>query len=1169
MSLTSKDMSKMPVFDGDDKNWTSWKRLLRSYLRRHSKKEFDLLDATTKQRNSPRPKTQVSASIEGASDEHKAREQDSKPQVEVDNLKIKLYDTLVLTCRGQAAAVISTLPDQDDEDGAKAWLALLAKYEVHTRARFVVLHHQLMHAQLDMANPDKYFHTIDLLRKQLSEVSSDRRLMSDEEMISFALFALPSDVAYLRSVLEADSNLTYAMLKNHVRSHAEGSSSGNNTNEEKALASMAAASRFRGTCFKCGRRGHRANQCKNAKSNSKPSQMCSNCGRPGHDSKTCYAPGGDKHHASVAHTKSREYAFSTIAGADSTLWIVDSGCTAHMTCERSDLSNLRNITPTEVVCGGDAVLVSRQAGTVSIATKSSSGDPTTLVLHHVLYVPGLGKRLFSVKKFAEDKSSNRVLFSHKGNIVSTDQVEIRLREHDKLYVFPRMKSEMSLTSVAQLWHRRLGHVNQVTVSKVLDSNPKLKHLTVPDHTCEDCAQTKSTRTSFRRAARRRSTAKLQLVHSDVWGPISPTSVGGAKYAVIFVDDYTRVKKLYFMTRKSEVPEKFQSFIDEVARPENLKIARLRSDCGGEYKSARMQKLCLSYGIRQEFSAPYSQEQNGVAERSWRTLGRMAKAMLKDAGLSKTFWAEAMETASFIANRLPTNALSGDNPYHRWTRCKPDYERFRVFGCPVYVHVHRKQDKLQDNAIKCIFLGYDYYNPRAYRVWNPKTRKVMTSAHVRFQEQGGLHGSQQPEQKAQEEPLVQYQNMYQDQLPSRGPRDANDSFMEQTDGPESESDSKLSDDADSDCSLGADDDMCDIGQADGDTKIQEHTPQSALDELPPPGNAYNLRTRRAPRHTAMAAITCDEPTYREALAGPQATEWKKAMKAEYDALVANGTWDVVPRPKGMNIIGSKWVLRVKRNADGSVCKFKARFVARGFSQVFGEDYFETFSPVTQCTSIRCLVALAAQHGWKLYQMDVCSAFLNADVQEEIYVRPPPGMEGEMSGQVLRLRKSLYGLKQAPRNWNGLLDSFLLSVGLKKSAADPCLYSNGHQVMVTVWVDDLILTGAHQQRINKLKTQLSNRFKMKDEGELNWCLGMRIITHQDGHITMDQEQYIKTMLARFKMSECKPASTPAALGVRLLKQDGPQTKSEIADMKEVPYRAVPSDCFSTHPSERAQT
>ena len=471
-----------------------------------------------------------------------------------------------------------------------------------------------------------------------------------------------------------------------------------------------------------------------------------------------------------------------------------------------------------------------------------------------------------------------------------------------------------------------------------------------------------------------------------------------------------------------------------------------------------------------------------------------------------------------------------------------------------MHVHRKQDKLQDNATKCIFLGYDYSNPRAYRVWNPKTRKVMTSAHVRFQEQGGLHGSQQPEQKAQEEPLVQYQNMYQDQLPSRGPRDANDSFMEQADGPESESDSKLSDDADSDCSLGADDDMCDIGQADGDTKIQEHTPQSALDELPPPGNAYNLRTRRAPRHTAMAAITCDEPTYREALAGPQATEWKKAMKAEYDALVANGTWDVVPRPKGMNIIGSKWVLRVKRNADGSVCKFKARFVARGFSQVFGEDYFETFSPVTQCTSIRCLVALAAQHGWKLYQMDVCSAFLNADVQEEIYVRPPPGMEGEMSGQVLRLRKSLYGLKQAPRNWNGLLDSFLLSVGLKKSAADPCLYSNGHQVMVTVWVDDLILTGAHQQRINKLKTQLSNRFKMKDEGELNWCLGMRIITHQDGHITMDQEQYIKTMLARFKMSECKPASTPAALGVRLLKQDGPQTKSEIADMKQVPYRAA---------------
>jgi hypothetical protein len=278
-----------------------------------------------------------------------------------------------------------------------------------------------------------------------------------------------------------------------------------------------------------------------------------------------------------------------------------------------------------------------------------------------------------------------------------------------------------------------------------------------------------------------------------------------------------------------------------------------------------------------------------------------------------------------------------------------------------------------------------------------------------------------------------------------------------------------------------------------------------------------------------------------------------MRQEYDSLVENRTWDVVQRPRSKNVIGSKWVLRVKRNADGSVNKYKARLVAQGFSQVYGEDYFDTFSPVTRSTSIRCLVALAAQHGWKLYHMDVCSAFLNADVKEELYVRPPPGMEEELGGRVLRLRKSLYGIKQAPRNWNELFHSYLVSLGYKRSEADPCVYSKGNEVMLAVWVDDTILTGSNTSATQQLKSDLKRRFKMKDEGELSWCLGMRISTHGD-HVTMDQEQYIENMLARFGMSNCKPAKTPAALGIHLTKQDAPQTSQEAMEMKSVPYRSA---------------
>ena len=476
----------------------------------------------------------------------------------------------------------------------------------------------------------------------------------------------------------------------------------------------------------------------------------------------------------------------------------------------------------------------------------------------------------------------------------------------------QVSTEKGLATVAQLWHRRLGHVNSATVKCVLDANPALRRKKLPDHVCENCAETKSVRASFPKSAHRRTKAKLQLVYTDLWGPITPTSIGGAAYAVIFVDDYTRLKKLYFMARKSELPAKLQDFVADVAVPEDLTIKRLRSDCGGEYKSAKMKSLCRKLGIKQEFSAPYSQAQNGVAERSWRTLSRMAKAMLKDAGLPKKFWAEAMNTVCYTGNRLPTNALNGDSPYRRWTNQMPKYSRLRVFGCPVFVHVHANRKKLDDNAMKCIFLGYDYQST-AYRIWNPATCRVIHSVHVRFQEQASSHEDDTSPDAAQADDCPSYQDMPV-AVPAgagsqQGPDEADESFADEADGPESDADSKLSDDADSDSTL---------GDADDDVYLGGHDEmESSLAGLPSPEDSerrYNLRPRHAaaerrynlrPRHAAMVA-TNDEPTYREALVGSETAQWRQAMQEEYKTLVDNGTWSIVERPKDKNVIDSKWV-----------------------------------------------------------------------------------------------------------------------------------------------------------------------------------------------------------------------------------------------------------------------
>jgi hypothetical protein len=193
-------------------------------------------------------------------------------------------------------------------------------------------------------------------------------------------------------------------------------------------------------------------------------------------------------------------------------------------------------------------------------------------------------------------------------------------------------------------------------------------------------------------------------------------------------------------------------------------------------------------------------------------------------------------------------------------------------------------------------------------------------------------------------------------------------------------------------------------------------------------------------------------------------WQDAMTEEYQSILKNDVWDIVPRPEGKSVVTSKWIYKIKHAVDGSVKKYKARFVARGFSQVAGVDYDETFAPVAQHTSIRTIIALAAYMGWKLHQIDVKTAFLNGEIDEEVYIKQPEGfMIHDKKTHVCRLKKALYGLKQAPRTWYENMDGFLMSVGFNKSVVDPNLYYHivGNKCLILVlYVDDLFLTSSER-------------------------------------------------------------------------------------------------------------
>nr|ABA99612.1 retrotransposon protein, putative, unclassified [Oryza sativa Japonica Group] len=256
-------------------------------------------------------------------------------------------------------------------------------------------------------------------------------------------------------------------------------------------------------------------------------------------------------------------------------------------------------------------------------------------------------------------------------------------------------------------------------------------------------------------------------------------------------------------------------------------------------------------------------------------------------------------------------------------------------------------------------------------------------------------------------------------------------------------------------------------------------------------------------------------------------WIKAMEDEIHMIEKNNTWELVDRPRDREVIGVKWVYKTKLNPDGSVQKYKARLVAKGFKQKPGIDYYETYAPVARLETIRTIIALAAQKRWKIYQLDVKSAFLNGYLDEEIYVEQPEGFSvqgGE--NKVFRLKKALYGLKQAPRAWYSQIDKYFIQKGFAKSISEPTLYVNktGTDILiVSLYVDDLIYTGNSEKMMQDFKKDMMHTYEMSDLGLLHYFLGMEVHQSDEG-IFISQRKYAKNILKKFKMDNCKSVTTP---------------------------------------------
>src|SRR5688500_14467405 len=591
---------------------------------------------------------------------------------------------------------------------------------------------------------------------------------------------------------------------------------------------------------------------------------------------------------------------------------------------------------------------------------------------------------------------------------------------------------------------------------------------------------------------------LELLHMDLFGSIAYISIDRSKYCLVIVDDYSRFTWVFFLQEKFHTQETLKGFLRRAQNEFSLRIKKIRSDNGMEFKNSQIEGFLEEEGIKHEFSSPYTPQQNGVVKRKNRTLLDVARTMLDEYKTSDRIWAEAVNTACYAINRLYLHRILKKTSYELLTGKKPNVSYFRVFGSKCFILVKRgRKSKFAPKAVEGFLLGYDS-NTRAYRVFNKSTGLVEVSCDTVFDETNDSQVQQVDlyELDDEEAPCVALRNMsIGDVCPkeSEEPTQAQDQLSSSMQAsPPTQDEDQVQDDENEDKEDEPPQEEDNDQGGDEDKEDEEDEEQR-----PPHPRVHQAIQRDHPVDTILGDIHkgvttrsrvahfCEHYSFvssiephrvEEAL---QDSDWVVAMQEELNNFTRNEVWHLVPRPN-QNVVGTKWVFRNKQDEHGVVTRNKARLVAKGYSQVEGLDFGETYAPVARLESIRILLAYATYHGFKLYQMDVKIAFLNGLIKEEVYVEQPPDFEdSEYPNHVYKLSKALYGLKQAPRAWYECLRDFLITNGFKVRKADPTLFTKTVAKDLFVcqnYVDDIIFGSTNKLTCEEFSRIMIQKFEM---------------------------------------------------------------------------------------------
>ncbi|KAJ9558330.1 hypothetical protein OSB04_012944 [Centaurea solstitialis] len=621
--------------------------------------------------------------------------------------------------------------------------------------------------------------------------------------------------------------------------------------------------------------------------------------------------------------------------------------------------------------------------------------------------------------------------------------------------------------------------------------------------CAACEKGKQTRASFKSKQVSTINSPFHLLHMDLFGPVNIQSMGGKRFTLVIVDEYSRYTWVFFLRAKNETPQLIIAFILRMEKYNQITVRSIRSDHGTEFKNSVLDEFLVSKGISQNFSSVRTPQQNGVAERRNCTLIEAARSMLIEARLPIQFWDEAVNTACYTQNRSLIVKRFKKTAYELFRGRKPNIECFHIFGCNCYIKNNRDAlGKFDAKADDGFLVGYSTIS-KAYRVFIKRRQTIEETIHVKFDESNPFSFSLFSDNNDVDQWANSYFQVPENEtpdtnIPSAGtPSPIPNGFEEIPEIPQDPPEDIPSTSRSSEAApLIADPPQLDaVAEESSSTVAAEPlqvvpqppalrwTRDHPIDQvLGDPSTGVKTRHQASNHCLYVCFLSENEPSkIEEALADPF---WVSGMQEELAEFERNLVWTLVHRPSKKTIIGLKRIFRNKLDEHGIVIRNKARLVAQGYRQEEGIDYDETFAPVARLEEIRFFLAYAAHMKFQVFQMDVKSAFVNGKLTEEVYVAQPPGFtDPKHPDHVYKLNKAL-----------------MLFVKTYKD----------HVFFAQIYVDDIIFGSTKAKLCKKFEALMQAEYKMSMMGELTHFLGLQVKQSEKG-IFISQASRLDIMYA----------------------------------------------------------